>query len=271
MPDVLLDRPSEGVALVTLNRPDSANAMGGSLLEELAEHLEACERDREVRCVALTGAGKAFCAGGDMKAAAGRGGSGEERPSFPRMLEDGVRRLRRSVDGTAVRLHTMAKPTVALVNGAAAGAGMSLALACDLRIFSDRGRLVPAFGKVALSGDFGGSFFLTKLAGSGRARACYLLGEQVDAQTALEWGVANQVVAHDSLLDEGLALCARIAAGPPAVLARMKANLNLAEHATLTEHLDLESMHHQLSSLGKDFREGATAFVEKRDPRFTGE
>lgn len=279
MADVLLDKQADGVALVTLNRPDSLNAMGGTLMPELGDALEECERDRDVRCVALTGAGRGFCAGGDMRGFAARAGAGEtkedakpvEPPSFPAALERGAAGLAQSQRRTAYRLHTMPKPTVALVNGAAAGAGMSLALSCDMRLLSDRAKLVPAFARIAFSGDYGGSYFLTKLVGFGRAREIYFTGEQIDPPRALALGIANRVIAHDDLLGEGIAFCAKIAAGPPGALARMKANFLRAEHARVEEAMDAEGFYMTLSGQTRDNREGIQSFVEKREPKFTGE
>lgn len=273
MSDCLFEKRPDGVALITLNRPEAMNAMGGELMPLLAQYLEECQSDRSVRCVAITGAGRAFCAGGDVKGMASRGGGGDdgERPSIGQIVERGVAGLRASQRGTALRLHTMPKPTVALVNGAAAGAGLSLALAADIRFCSDQARFITAFGKVALSGDYGGSFLLQRLIGPGRAREAYYLSETIDAQRALELGIANHVVAHDDLLEKGLEYCGRLAKGPTAVFARMKANFNFGETATFPDALDHEALNMNLSSLSKDHREGAMSFVEKREPNFVGE
>jgi 2-(1,2-epoxy-1,2-dihydrophenyl)acetyl-CoA isomerase len=280
MPDVLFDKQEDGVALVTLNRPDSLNAMGGTLMAELSETLKECASDRSVRVVALTGAGRGFCAGGDMKGfaeRAGAGGGGQadgrptEAPSFPSQLESNARGLASNQRATSYMLHTMLKPTVALVNGAAAGAGMSLALSCDLRVFSEKARLVPAFARIAFSGDYGGSYYLTKLIGYGRAREVYFTGDPIDAERALALGIANRVVAPEDLLEEGLAYCAKIAAGPPGALARMKENFLRAEYARIEQALDEEAFNMTLSGLTRDHREGVRAFVEKRDPTFTGD
>lgn len=279
MADVLLEMHPGGVALVTLNRPDSLNAMGGTLLADLGNILEELESDRSVRCVALTGAGRGFCAGGDMGGFAERTGanrsdedgakrsSGISAAALERGAEDLAYRQRRS----SLRLHTMAKPTVALVNGAAAGAGMSIALSCDMRVCSDKAKFVPAFGRIAFSGDFGGSYFLTKLVGFGRAREIYFTGDHIDAERALALGIANRVVPHDDLLEEGLAYCAKIASGPPGAIARMKANFLRAEHARVDDALDAEAFWMTFSGATKDHREGVKAFIEKRSPEFTGE
>lgn len=283
MSDVLVDKHDNGVVLITLNRPDSLNAMGGTLMAELSDALADAEHDRGVRCVALTGAGRGFCAGGDMKGFAERAGAGDgaarpqddaappERPSFPSALERGAAGLAANQRRTSLKLHTMPKPSVALVNGAAAGAGMSLALSCDIRLVSDRAKFVPAFARIAFSGDYGGSYYLTKLVGFGRAREIYFTGEPITPERALELGIANHVYAHDDLIDKGLEFCAKIAAGPPAALARMKANFLRAEHARVDEALDAEAFYMTLSGQSRDHREGVRAFVEKRAPSFTGE
>jgi 2-(1,2-epoxy-1,2-dihydrophenyl)acetyl-CoA isomerase len=281
MPDVLLDRNDNGVALVTLNRPDSLNAMGGTLMQELGDALAELEHDRDVRCVAITGAGRGFCAGGDMGGFAQRAGAGKqegETPAEDRPRSPGVTALERNAVGlannqrrTSLKLHTMPKPTVALVNGAAAGAGMSLALSCDIRLVSDKAKFVPAFGRIAFSGDYGGSYFLTKLVGFGRAREIYFTGEHVNAERALELGIANHVFPHDELISNGLDFCAKIASGPPGALARMKANFLRAENTRVDDALDQEAFWMSLSGMTSDHREGVRAFVEKRDPNFTGD
>lgn len=272
--DVLFEQHDDGVALLTLNRPESLNAMGGDLISQLAEILARCEGDRAVRCVALTGAGRGFCAGGDVKGMVRRTETGDgavEPPSFAESLETTVRGLRESQAQVALRLHTMNKPTVALVNGAAAGAGMSLALSCDIRICSDRARFVPAFASVGLSGDFGASYLLPRLIGYGRAREILFTGEHIEASRALELGIANRVVPHEDLLKAGLGFCGQLAAGPTAVYGRMKANFTVGESSSFAEALDQEALTMRLSGMAKDFREGTRAFVEHRQPKFTGE
>jgi 2-(1,2-epoxy-1,2-dihydrophenyl)acetyl-CoA isomerase len=275
MSDVLFEKRPDGVGLITLNRPESLNAMGGELMPMLGHYLNECEKDRDVRCVALTGAGRGFCAGGDVKGMQSRNTSGEggngERPDLISGLERGVRELRQTQDETALKLHTMAKPTVALVNGAAAGAGLSLALACDIRFCSDQARFLTAFKGVGLSGDFGSSYFLPRLVGMGKARELFFTNEVLSAQRAFELGIANHVVAHDQLLEQGLTFCAKLAAGPTATYGRMKANLNLAETSTLQELLDQEALNMRLSGMSVDSREAVRAFVEKREPQFVGQ
>lgn len=277
--DVLFEKRPDGVGLITLNRPDSLNAMGGRLLPMLAELLDQCERDRDVRCIAITGAGRGFCAGGDVRGMQSRNesqsaASDGEAPSPARTmaaLERTTSDLRAAQDSTSLRLHTMPKPVVALVNGVAVGAGFSVALACDIRIASDRARFGTAFRNVGLSGDFGGSYFLPRIVGAGRARELYFTAEIFDAQRALELGIANRVVPHDELLTTGMEFCAKLAAGPTATYGRMKRNLNLAETGTLDELLDQEALMMRISGMSADSREAVRAFVEKREPKFIGE
>ena len=271
--DVLIDKRADGVALVTLNRPDSLNAMGGRLMPLLAEYLADCARDRGVRCVVLTGAGRAFCAGGDVKGmAAGRdsitGGGGDSSPSAA--FARGVEQLRESQRSTTYVLHTMPKPTIAMVNGHAVGAGLSLALACDIRIASDRAKLGTVFRNVGFSGDFGGSYLLQKLVGIGRARELYFTGEILQADAALAIGMVNRVVEHDQLEAETMELATRLASGPTLAYARMKENLNRAETADLLTLLDQEALNMSLSATTSDHQEAARAFVEKRQPSFKG-
>jgi 2-(1,2-epoxy-1,2-dihydrophenyl)acetyl-CoA isomerase len=273
VPDVIFQKQPNGVATVTLNRPDSLNAMGGELMILLARHLAECSTDAKVRCVVLTGAGRAFCAGGDVKnmASASRGQNSEREHSpaydFARTVEE----LRQSQRATSGALHTMPKPTIAMVNGHAVGAGLSLALACDIRIASDRAKFGTIFRNVGFSGDYGGSYFLSKLVGMERARELYFSGRVLEAEEALALGMVSKVVPHDQLAAETAAFAAQLAAGPALAYARMKENLNRAETADLWTLLDQEALNMRLSATTKDHREAAQAFVDKRTPTFAGE
>jgi 2-(1,2-epoxy-1,2-dihydrophenyl)acetyl-CoA isomerase len=160
---------------------------------------------------------------------------------------------------------------VALVNGVAVGAGMSIALACDLRFCSENARFGTAFRNVGLSGDYGGSFFLQRLIGAGRAREMYFTGEIIDARRALELGIANRVVAHDDLMAQGIEYCLKLATGPTAAFGRMKENLNLAEVSDLKTVLAHEALNQRIGNMGLDHKEAAQAFVEKRSPQFRGQ
>ena len=288
--DVLFDKRPDGIALITLNRPDSLNAMGGQLMPLLAKYLSDCAFDTSVRAVVLTGAGRAFCAGGDVKDMGRRPGAGGAathneaprpaeapappadgaKPSVFQLLDPAVAGLRDSHMRTSYMLHSMGKPTIAAVNGHAVGAGLSLALACDLRVASDRAKFGTAFRNVGFSGDYGGSYYLQRLVGMGKARELYFTGEIIEADEALRTGMVNRVVPHDNLLDETLAFVAKLASGPTAAYARMKENLNLGEHAELRALLDQEAMYMRLTSLSNDHRNAVRAFVEKTEPKFAG-
>ena len=274
MPDVLFEKRENGVALLTLNRPDSLNAMGGELMPLLAQHLAECSADGAVRCVVLTGAGRAFCAGGDVKAmAAGRDAvapSNASRSPAAQFAER-VQGLRDAQRRTSYVLHTMPKPTIAMVNGHAVGAGLSLALACDLRVASDRAKFGTVFRNVGFSGDFGGSYFLPRLVGMEKARELYFTGQIIEADEAQRIAMVSRVVPHDQLEDETLALAGRLATGPTLAYARMKENLNRAETADLLTLLDQEAINMSLSGTTRDHLEAARAFVEKRAPTFVGE
>lgn len=277
MPDCLFEKRPDGVAVITLHRPERLNAMGGDMMPLLAQFLTECERDREVRCIAITGAGRAFCAGGDVgnmqKRNDGQVVNNEAAQSSNPIanLEQQVRELRRGQDAVSLRIHNLPKPVIALVNGHAVGAGLSIALSCDLRLAGPGAKFGTAFRNVGLSGDYGGSYFLQRLVGAGKARELYLTAEVLDAKTALGLGIINRLYEGEDWLDQALAFCAKIASGPTASYGRMKANLNLGETGTLAETLDQEAMNMRLSGLSRDSREAVAAFLEKRQPRFAGE
>ena len=259
----LLEVVKDGIAVLTLNRPDRLNAMSGSMLDGLLEALPRLAEDAEVGAVVLTGAGRGFCAGGDVKAMA----EGTEMPGTT--LEERAHGLRTYME-VSRWLHEMPKPTIAMVKGAAAGAGLSLALACDLRMAGDSARFATAFARVGYSGDFGGSYFLTQLVGTAKARELYYTAEIVDAPQALALGLVNRVIPDARLEEETMALAARIARGPRVALSYMKRNMNAAESGTLKDLLDLEAWHHSRTGMTEDHREAARAFVEKREPQFKG-
>ena len=277
MPDCLFEKRPDGVAVITLHRPERLNAMGGDMMPLLAQFLTECERDREVRCIAITGAGRAFCAGGDVgnmqKRNDGQVVNNEAAQSSNPIanLEQQVRELRRGQDAVSLRIHNLPKPVIALVNGHAVGAGLSIALSCDLRLAGPGAKFGTAFRNVGLSGDYGGSYFLQRLVGAGKARELYLTAEVLDAKTALSLGIISRLYEGEDWLDQALAFCAKIASGPTASYGRMKANLNLGETGTLAETLDQEAMNMRLSGLSRDSREAVAAFLEKREPRFAGE
>jgi 2-(1,2-epoxy-1,2-dihydrophenyl)acetyl-CoA isomerase len=262
MTEDLLERIEDGVAVLTMNRPDRLNALSGAMLDAMLEALPRLAEDPAVGVVVLAGAGRGFCAGGDVKAMA------EDR-EFRGGFEERAQALRSRME-TSRWLHEMPKPTIAMVRGPAAGAGLSLALACDLRIAGDTARFGTAFVRVGYSGDFGGSWFLSQLVGTAKARELYFTGDLVDAPQALSLGLVNRVVPDARLEEETLGLARRLAAGPRIALRYIKRNMNAAESGTLKDALDLEAMHHTRTGLTEDHREAARAFVEKREAVFKG-
>ena len=264
----LLAHEEDGVSVITLNRPRARNAMSAAMNEALARMLDRAERSAEVRCVVLTGAGSAFCAGGDVKRMAARGGAaGEPGPGLDERIHD----QRLNQRNTAGRMYLMPKPVVASLPGPAAGAGLSLALAADLRIMADSAFITTAFARVGFSGDYGGSFFLSNLVGSGKARELYFLSDRVGAEECLRLGIANQVVPAEQLEEATMALARRLASGPPVAYRYMKENFNRAAMGgDVIECLDLEATHHVHTGLTEDHHDAARAFVEKKQPVFNG-
>jgi 2-(1,2-epoxy-1,2-dihydrophenyl)acetyl-CoA isomerase len=255
----------EGVAVLTMNRPERRNALSSEMLRAMGEALAVCETDPEVGAIILTGAGGAFCAGGDVKGMAERG-EGEIRLD----LDSRIHAQRLSQRATAGRLHAIPKPTLAVLPGAAAGAGLALALACDLRIASENAVMTTAFARVGFSGDYGGTYFLTQLVGTAKARELYFLSERVNMSEALKLGLVNWVVPADALETRAMEIARRLAAGPRVAYRYMKENLNRAAAGSAEECLDLEATHHIHTGLTEDHREAARAFVEKREPHFKG-
>lgn len=248
------------VAVVTLHRPEARNALTVEIKEALRVLLPALGDDPEVGCVLLTGAGGAFCAGGDTKVMA-------EGP--PPEREPRVRILRREHEVPAA-IHRLARPVIAALPGPAAGAGYALALACDLRIMADTAFVTTAYARLGLSGDYGTSWFLTKLVGPAKARELMFTAERVDAATCLALGLANRVVPADELETAALAWARQIAAGPPIALRFMKENLNRALSEDLQSCLDVEAEHMVGGAFTEDYVEAVKAFSEKRAPRFKG-
>jgi 2-(1,2-epoxy-1,2-dihydrophenyl)acetyl-CoA isomerase len=261
MPHELIETVTDRVATLTLSRPDRLNALSSPMIDALLEALPRLAADPQIAVVILTGAGRGFCAGGDVKSMA------EGSSRFD--MEAAVQRLRGRMEVSRL-LHEIPKPTIAMVNGPAAGAGLSMALACDLRIAAQSARFITAFAKVGFSGDFGGSYFLSKLVGTARARELYYTGEPLDAAQALALGIVNRVVPDAELADATMTLATRLARGPSIALGLMKQNFNAAETGTLSELLDLEALHQIKTGRTEDHLEAARAFVEKRPPIFRG-
>jgi 2-(1,2-epoxy-1,2-dihydrophenyl)acetyl-CoA isomerase len=264
MSEDLLYRLENRVAVLTLNRPERLNALTRDMMQALLARLSACAVDDTVGCVVTTGAGGAFCAGGDVRMQARVAAEGSvETP------EQRTDLLRASMEASRL-LHEMPKPTIAMLNGVAAGAGLSLALACDLRIAGRSARMTTAFAKVGLSGDYGGTWFLTQLVGTAKARELYFLSDVLDAAEIGALGLANRVVADEALTAETMQLAERLANGPSVALRYMKHNLNVAERGDLAAGLDSEAYGMLRCRASEDHREAAQAFVEKRTPVFKG-
>lgn len=262
----LLASLDEGVGLLTLNRPQARNAMSGEMNAALQAMLAQFELDPAVKVIVLTGAGKGFCAGGDVKgmAASGDGTVGDNT------IDGAIHRQRLNQRATAGKLFKIPKPTLAALPGAAAGAGLSLALACDMRIMSSNAILTTAFARVGFSGDYGGTYFMTQLVGSAKARELYYLSERVSADEALRLGLTNWVCEPEALMDKTMEIAGRLASGPTVAYRYMKENLNRAMTGDVDECMDLEATHHVHCGQTKDHRDAVKAFVEKREPVFNG-
>ena len=261
----LLESNEGGIATLTMNRPEARNALTREMMLALAEALQRLAADPGVRLVVLTGAGNAFCSGGDVKGFARSAAGAPATMSFDQKVTD----LRARME-VSRWLHEMPKPTLAVIPGPAAGAGLSLALACDLRIAADDAKLTTAFSKIGLSGDFGGSFFLNHLVGAAKAREMYFTGQVVLGAEAQRIGLVNRAVPAALLADAARAWAAELAALPTIAIGYMKRNLNVGLRGSLAEVLDAEAIHMVRTFETSDHKGAATAFVEKRAPRFEG-
>jgi 2-(1,2-epoxy-1,2-dihydrophenyl)acetyl-CoA isomerase len=261
----LLETVADGVATLTLNRPDSRNALSREMMVALAEALPRLALDPAVRVVVITGTGRAFCSGGDVKGFAQRAAGGAGDATFDQKVTD----LRARME--AVRwLHEMPKPTLAVIPGPAAGAGLSIALACDLRIAADDAKFTTAFSKIGLSGDFGGSYFLSKLVGASKARELYFTARVVQADEALRIGLVDRTAPYEQLGDAAAAYARELGSLPTVAVGYMKRNLNIAQRGSLADTLDAEAVHMVRTFETDDHKGAAKAFVEKRPPSFAG-
>jgi len=252
----------DGVALLTMNRPDRLNALSPSMIDMAIATLERCATDPAVGCIVLTGAGRGFCAGGDVTAMSGGPNSGLT-------LEQQVDR-QRAIHRFAGLLHEMPKVSIAAINGPCAGAGMGLALACDLRLAADSAKLTTAFAKVGFSGDFGITWPLVRTLGEARAKELLFLSDVLTAQQAADLGLLNRVLPAAELIPTTMQLAARIAQGPLVAYRYMKQNVHAAATEGYASLLDREAFTQRRSAGTADHREGVAAFMEKRLPRFTG-
>ncbi|MCE4071491.1 MULTISPECIES: enoyl-CoA hydratase [Pseudomonas] len=273
---LLLEKLEDGVLTLTLNRPERLNALNPPLLRTLREGMERASRNHAARVVVITGAGRAFCAGGDI---AGKPEKKAEESSdaapaprkerAPDNVASRIDWLRGNME--AVRLlYQMDKPTIAMIRGATVSVGMALAAACDFRVVSENASFTTGFAKVGFSGDYGASYFLTRLLGSAKTRELMFLSDMLDANEAQRIGLVSRLVADADLEAQTQVLARRLADGPPLTYRFMKKNLNAAVDGSLEQILDMEATHMVLSSLTSDQREAVKAFMEKRKPQFSG-
>jgi 2-(1,2-epoxy-1,2-dihydrophenyl)acetyl-CoA isomerase len=265
--DDLLADLTDGVLTLTMNRPEARNAMSDAMTGALAQQLADAELNSAVKVIVLTGAGKGFCAGGDVKgmAASGDGTVGDNT------IDGAIHRQRLNQRGTAGALYSIPKPTIAALPGAAAGAGLSLALACDMRIMASSAMMTTAFAKVGFSGDYGGTFFMSQLIGTAKARELYFLSDRVNAEQALDLGLTNWVCEADELAAKANEIALRLASGPTVAYRYMKENFARAlSSGDVNDCLDLEATHHVHCGQTEDHKNATKAFVEKRAPVFVG-
>jgi len=253
---------AEHICTITLNRPETYNAFNDALTKELQDALKTAERDADVRVIIITGEGKAFSSGQDL---------GDLKKKYvpghvPHLGDD----LRKRYNPLITRLRTMDKPVIAAVNGVAAGAGCSLALACDMRIASQEASFIEVFINVGLIPDSGSTWTLPRLVGLGRAMEMCMTGSKVAADDAERIGLVNRVVAHEQLMEETMALASKLAALPGRGIALTKRLLNQSFDNDLADQLEAESFAQETAGRTEDHFEGVTAFIEKRKPEFKG-
>jgi 2-(1,2-epoxy-1,2-dihydrophenyl)acetyl-CoA isomerase len=259
--EIVLQHLDKGLLTITMNRPERRNALNADMTRGLVEAARRAGDDTDVRAVLLKGAGGTFCVGGDVKSMA------EGRA--PMSFENKLATLRRGMEVSRI-LHELPKPVVAQLDGAAAGAGLSIALSCDLRVASESCKITTAFAKVGFSGDYGGTYFLTHLLGSAKARELYLLSPVLSAREAQGLGMVTKVVPDAEIDAAAHELAMSLAQGPSIALGYIKRNINNAEHMSLEACFDGEAIHHSRAGETADHKEAAKAFVEKRKPVFGG-
>lgn len=268
--DYLLGYVEDRTAVLSFNRPERRNALHDEIYDGFARALPVVASDPTIGCLVITGEGGAFCAGGDVKgfAAAHReqAAGNSARPSPERRIDE-LRVLQQKV---SLALHQLPKVTIAALPGAAAGAGLSMALACDLRVATESAVLATAFAKIGASGDFGGSYFLTQLVGPAKAKELYLLSDRLTAHDALALGIVNRVFPDAEFAEGWRTLAARIAGGAPLANRAIKENINRALVSDLAACLDAEAANMVATMSTEDHREASAAFVEKRTAVFVG-
>jgi 2-(1,2-epoxy-1,2-dihydrophenyl)acetyl-CoA isomerase len=257
MPDTIALERTNSVLTITLNRPDVLNAVNDLMAKELQDALRQGARDAAVRCLILTGAGRGFCSGADLRDRAGAITSYREH-------------LHATFNPVILAIRTMEKPVLAAVNGVAAGAGCSLALAADIRVASDRASFIELFSRIGLVPDSGSTWFLPQLVGLGKALEMTYTADPVDASEALRLGLVNRVVAHEELLSKTMELAGRLAAGPTKAYGLTKRAITYALGATLEQALEYEAQVQDVAGATADHREGVAAFLQKRQPKYEG-
>jgi len=260
--ECLLYEVKDRIATLTLNRPERLNALGGTLREDLFAAVTAAAADPHVGVLVITGAGRGFCSGGDVKSMSERDQAGQASTTNERLAP--VR------DRCILAMRDCPKPIIAAVNGAAAGAGMNLALACDMRIASNTAKFSQAFVKRGLAPDWGGSYFLPRVVGTAKACELIFTGEAIDAAEALKLGIVNAVVAPAELMAAAYTLARKIAAGPPVAIALTKRAIHHNQEVDLRAALEFETFAQGVCKDTEDAKEGVKAFVEKRAPVFRG-
>ena len=259
--ELLVDQ-CDGVLTLTFNRPERLNAISGPMLAALSEELDRANIDPEIRVVVLTGAGRGFCAGLDLKARAADEDGGGEGATALRLFD--------LHNTPPLVLHRMDKPVICALNGAAAGYGMDLALGCDIRIASDQAKLGAVFVRRGVLPESGGTWYLPRLVGWAKAAEIAFMGDVLDAERSLELGLVNRVVPHDQLMDEVGAVAARIASNAPYSVQATKRMMRLGMDETFETAVDHTYLQLRPMFTSDDFREGMTAFLERRDPEFKG-
>ncbi len=258
--EVILTAVADRVATLTFNRPERLNALSRELIGQSIDCLRRWSRDPEIGAIVVTGAGRAFCAGGDVST---MGQTNDQT------LEQQIDSLREAQELSWLLYHSP-KVTIAAVNGHAMGAGLGVCLACDLRLASEQAKFGTAYAKVGFGGDFGTTWLLTHYAGAPKAKELFFTSEIIDAAEAHRLGLVNRVVAHESLSSHVAELATRIAHGPLTSFRYMKANVNLAATVDFRTMLDREAETHLRCGMTEDHQEGVRAFMEKRQPTFTG-
>jgi enoyl-CoA hydratase/carnithine racemase len=258
----LIYEEEEGIATLTMNRPERLNALGDTLRDDLHHAIVRASDDPAVRVIILTGAGRGFCSGGDVKAMHDAKERDQGRPLFEKVAP--------GRDKTILAMRDAPKPLIAAVNGPAAGAGMNLALACDMRIAATTAKFGETFVKRGLHVDWGGTYFLPRLVGMAKACELIFTGDLINAEEALAMGLVSNVVPPEELMPTVRQLARKIALGPPLAIRLAKRALYRSQDSDLRSALEFETYAQNICSETEDAREGIRAFVEKRSPRFTG-